>query len=171
MSDPEPPQPPQPPAGADRTHLDTGILWRVVISGTLLIALYAWAIDFVTFEGERTIYTVECAGGTWSGNRCSGRLVVGDRFRFRALKAHREVLFWTAGSSEPAGKFTDCEISGGRNWSCPANADAGRTVTLQMVHGLPVADASHRTRTLHSVPKLEWLFLRVGVGWGSTANE
>lgn len=139
----------------------------------LLFALvvYAWAVDFVTLTGERTIYTAQCRGGSWEGKRCSGSLEAGARYRFRALPAHSEVLFWTAGSPEPAGQFTDCKVESGRNWSCPANAEAGRTVTLQMLHGEPEADASHRTLELHSISKVHWMLLRVGVSLGSTANE
>jgi hypothetical protein len=132
---------------------------------------YAWAIDFVTFEGERTVYTVECSGGAWTSNRCSGRLLVGDRYRFRALPPHGEVLFWTAGSREPAGKFSNCKVDSGRNWSCPANADGSRTVTLQMEHGKPVVDAQQRTRSFHSVGKLRWMLLSICIGVGSTADQ
>lgn len=137
----------------------------------VFLAFYAWAVDFVTLEGERTIYTATCVGGAWAGNRCAGNMVAGDRIRFRALKAHHEVLFWTAGSAEPAGKLTACDVASERNWSCPASADAGRSITLQMARGRPLPDPQGRTRVFHSVPKLQWLLLRTGVGWGTTANE
>jgi hypothetical protein len=144
----------------------------LALLGLLVVtAIYAWAVDFVTLTGERTIYTANCRSGAWEGNRCTGSLEAGARYRFRALSAHAEVLFWTAGSPDPAGKFTQCKVESGRNWSCPANAEAGRTVTLQMLHGEPVADPLHRTLELHSVHKVHWLLLRAGVRLSSTANE
>ena len=42
-------------------------------------------------QGERTIYTVECQAGSWNGDRCSGQLVAGPRYRYRALPPHSEV--------------------------------------------------------------------------------
>ncbi len=144
----------------------------LTLLGLLVVLLvYAWAVDFVTLTGERTIYTATCRAGAWEGKRCSGSLEAGARYRFRALSAHAEVLFWTAGSADPAGKFTGCTIESGRNWLCPANADAGRTITLQMRHGEPVVDTARRTLELHSVSKLRWMLLRVGVSLGNTANE
>lgn len=154
---------------ASRRH-DRGI-WVGMASLLVLLSASAWSVDFITLTGERTIYTAHCRNGSWTGSRCSGLLVAGDRYRFRALKAHSEVLFWTAGSTQPAGKFTECQAESGRNWSCPPNADAARTVTLQMLHGEPVADASHRTSELHSISKLHWIVLRAGVSLGMTANE
>lgn len=137
----------------------------------LALAAYAWSVDFVTETGERAIYTADCTRGSWNGNRCDGVLVAGNRFRFRALKTHGEVLFWTVEASEPAGKFTGCDEQSGRSWSCPANADAVRTVTLKMLRGRPVPDTGRRTRPLHSVSKLQWLLLRRGISLGDTANE
>jgi hypothetical protein len=151
-----------------RIHRKTMLALVAVV---VFVVFYAWSVDFATLEGERTIYTVTCRDGAWVGNRCSGALVAGDRVRFRALKPHREVLFWVSGSAEPAGKLTDCEISSGRHWTCPSSADAARSITLQMEGGRAVADPQGRTRVLHSVPKLRWLLLRAGIGWGRTANE
>jgi hypothetical protein len=137
----------------------------------ILLALYAWIVDFVTLEGEYTIYTADCAEGAWVGHLCSGLLRPGDRFRFRATRAHREVRFWTAGAPEAAGVLSNCEISSGRSWSCPADAHTDQTITLQMVQGRPVADAQHQTRPFHSISKLRWLLLRAGIGRGNEANE
>jgi hypothetical protein len=60
----------------------------------LLLVFFIWSSDRVTLQGERTIYTVNCVNGTWDGHRCNGLLTTGPRFRYRALKAHGEVLFW-----------------------------------------------------------------------------
>jgi len=37
----------------------------------------AWATDFITPQGERTVYTAECERGTWQGAHCTGTLVAG----------------------------------------------------------------------------------------------
>jgi hypothetical protein len=142
-----------------------------LLAAILLLAFIAWAVDFVTLEGERTVYTVDCAEGAWSGNRCTGSLVVGDRYRFRALRAHREVLFWTVGSAEPAGKLTGCDVTNGRNWICPPGGDGVRSITLRMERGRPSLDKSAPGRHIHPVPKLRWLLMRMGVGWGSSADD
>src|SRR4051812_45446856 len=88
------------------------------IAGALMafvaLAFVSWASDFVTLQGERTIYTVHCADGTWRGQTCTGKLVPDGRVRFRALRAHREVLFWRAGVREPSGRLIGCDIEDGR---------------------------------------------------------
>jgi hypothetical protein len=43
-----------------------------------LVVLALWASDRITLQGERTIFTVKCDGGTWQGRRCSGRMVPGE---------------------------------------------------------------------------------------------
>lgn len=137
-----------------------------VIAGVL-----AWVTDSVTLQGERTIYTVECREGQWTAaGSCTGRLVTGDRYRFRALRAHNEVLFWRAGVQENSGRLTGCSIRDGRNWTCPPGADAARSITLEMDHGEAVRDPQSVTRPFHSVPKWRWVLLRWGGPAGSTAN-
>ncbi len=128
-----------------------------------LLLLFAWATDSVTLEGERTVYTVTCKGGTWSGTHCSGKLAAAGRYRFRALRNHSEVLFWTVGASGPSGRYTDCQVHDGRNWMCPHNPDAGRTITMQMERGMPMPDAQGRTLAFRSVPKWKWGLIRIGV--------
>jgi hypothetical protein len=145
-------------------------VWFFVAAISLLPLGTAWLTDSVTLEGERTIYTAECEGGSWSSGAvptCSGKLVAGDRFRFRALRVHSEVLFWTVGDSRrPSGKFTGCSVTDSRNWTCPGNDQSGDTITHQMVDGNPQPDSSGRTRTFHSVEKWRWLMLR---GFAPTA--
>jgi hypothetical protein len=140
-----------------------------------IVGIVAWASDVITMQGERTIYTVKCDGGSWTGVRCSGKLVAGDRYRFRALKAHGEVFFWILGSTEPSGRFTGCDVEDGRNWSCRAkatSAEAARSVTLEMVHGQPVRDpAGGPTRPFHSVSKFTWVLIGRGLWFGDTAQE
>jgi len=138
-------------------------LRRASLLGVVVLGLWpiAWATDFITADGESTVYTVECNRGVWQGKRCTGKLVAAERYRFRALKPHGEVLFWIVGSSEPSGKFTQCAIRGGRNWACKANADASRTITLEMSHGHPVVNPAANTRPFHAVSKLRWALLKI----------
>jgi hypothetical protein len=128
----------------------------------LIFAVFVWTTDRVTFQGERTIYTVDCRAGSWNGNRCSGEVVTGPRFRYRALKQRGEVLFWILGSPEPSSKLMACTIQDGRNWSCPASADAAKSVTLALSRGEPVRNAAWPTRPFHSVSKISWLLLKSG---------
>ena len=137
-------------------------VWAFLVALLIALGFAAWASDFVTMQGERTIYTVDCDGGQWQGDRCSGKVRAGTRYRYRALKPHNEVIFWTVGTNEPSGKFNDCTIQDGRNWACKACADASRSITLQMAHGKPVVDASLGTRPFRAVSKWRWLLLRRG---------
>lgn len=136
----------------------------------LLFAFWMWLTDFVTVQGESTVYTVECQGGSWHADTCTGRLVPGDRYRFRALRLRGEVLFWRVGVSEPSGRFTRCVIQDGRNWTCPPSADAGRTIALGVVRGHAMHDPSGRTLPFHAVQKWRWLLLEAGLAAGSRAD-
>lgn len=141
------------------------------VTATLaVVAAMAWASDTVTLQDERTIYTVECRQGSWQAQHCSGRLVTADRFRFRALKARGEVLFWRVGAAEPSGKFTDCQVQDGRNWNCRPTAETSGTVAHEIVHGRPIADTSGLAQPLHAVPKWKWWLLRRGISIGNDAN-
>ena len=116
-------------------------------------------------QGERTIYTVECRDGAWAGERCAGKLVVGQRYRYRALTPHKEVIFWTVGTEDPSGKFGECAIQDGRNWVCKPNGDAPRSITLQMADGVPIANSA--TRPFRAVSKWRWMLLKRGFGAGA----
>jgi hypothetical protein len=146
----------------------------LVVAGSLFVFVFGawgWATDFLTRQGERTVYTAQCKQGRWIADRCSGKLVAGERYRFRALKRHGEVLFWTVGASAPSGRYTECRIASGRAWSCPANADAARTITMEMAAGIPVPDRQGRTRVFHLVSKPRWLMLRYVSGRGDGGGE
>lgn len=136
----------------------------------VLVGVLAWAGDYVTLQGERTVYTVACEQGTWNGERCTGKLAAAGRYRFRALRAHREVLFWVVGSTEPSGRFTDCDIKDGRNWTCKPSAESARTITLAMAKGRPVPNPAAETRAFHSVSKVRWLLLKYGIALGDSAD-
>jgi hypothetical protein len=138
----------------------------MAIPAVLCFAFFIWTTDKVTLQGERTIYTVDCRNGAWESNRCSGKLAAGPRFRYRALKAHGEVLFWVLGSQERSAKLTGCTIQDGRNWTCPASADAPKSLTLALSRGEPVRDPTWPTLTFHSTSKVDWILLRFGFGVG-----
>ena len=145
--------------------------WIAILAIVALIASTLWLTDTVTLQDERTVFTVACVQGDWQGERCSGSLVAAQRYRFRALKAHREVIFWRVGVAEESGKLTDCQIQDGRNWICHANADAGRSIVLELRHGQPIADAAGRTRPFHAVAKWRWWLLRWGLPAGREADS
>ena len=127
----------------------------VIMFGAML-----WSVDFITLQGEWTIYTVECKQGIWNGEQCTGKLAASDRYRFRALKRRKEVLFWVVGSTEPSGRLTPCEIESRSNWVCKASADSPRSITLVMSKGHAVPDPTVNTRPFHAVPKLKWTLLK-----------
>lgn len=146
-------------------------LWPIALAALAVVAAIVWLSDNVTRQGERTIYTVDCRDGAWQDLQCTGRLVAAGRYRFRALKPHREVVFWTVGTTEPSGKFTDCDIEDGRNWVCKPTADAMRTITLKMSKGVPVRDSSGRVKSYHAVAKWRWLLLQWGIPVGTNADD
>jgi len=134
----------------------------VAIPVLLFFVFLIWSTDRVTLQGERTIYTAECRSGSWNGNRCSGQIVAGPRFRYRALKLRGEVLFWVLGSKEPSAKLTGCTIQDGRNWTCPASADAPKSLTLALAGGEPLRNEAWPTRPFRSTSKVGWLLLNFG---------
>ncbi|MES2950681.1 MAG: hypothetical protein V4858_19280 [Pseudomonadota bacterium] len=138
----------------------------IAASLLILIVYFIWTTDKITFQGERTVYTVNCANGAWDGKRCTGEMTAGPRYRFRALKARGEVLFWVLGNNEPSAKLTGCSIQDGRNWTCPVTADAKQSITLGLASGDPLVNPAWPTRPLYSVSKMTWIFL--DNGWSVT---
>ena len=133
----------------------------VILVAAGLLALMAWMTDFVTAQGEWTLYGATCEGGEWRRQDCSGTLRAGDRFRFRALKAHGEVLYWTVGAATPpSGKLVRCTIRDGRSWGCPAQAVTPAPVTFELREGEPVLDSTRALAPAHFVPKWRWILLR-----------
>ena len=134
------------------------------------LALMAWATDFVTSPGEWTVYTASCSGGVWREARCTGTIQADKRYRFRALKAHREVLYWVAGESGESGRYLNCDVQDGRTWECPPDAARKvRTITHRMVRGFPMVDLGIDTIEYHQVPKWKWELLRMGIRFGGSA--
>ena len=146
-------------------------IWLSVIAILTIGLVLGWGSDVVTLQGERTVYTLECVDGQWQGASCGGQLAAGNRYRFRALKAHEEVVFWTSGASGPSGKFSDCKIEDGRNWSCPPGTQANLTITMEIRGGIPVADASGKTQSYHAVSKWRWYLAKWGLPIGSSADN
>ena len=132
--------------------------------------LVAWLNDFVTLHGAKTVYTADCAKGTWRDGFCSGTLVAGDRYRFKVLKTRSEVIFWTSGSAEPSGKLTPCVIESAKDWSCIPSATIPRAIIQAMKHGQPVAEPGDLARSYHPVPKWKWLLLDFGFPYLHEAN-
>ena len=143
----------------------------IVLLGFVALGVFAWSTDKITSQGERTVYTVECVQGAWEGEHCTGRLAPGKRYRFRALKSHREVLFWTLGDQAgPSGRYSECSIVDGHNWSCNANPDSARTIAHQFMNGRPVEDPNVPMIHVHQIPKWKWVLLDVGIPVGSDAS-
>ena len=136
--------------------------WAIISLAIAILGVFVWAIDSITFQGERTIYTARCQGGNWVEDACTGELVAADRYRFRALKAKNEVMFWTAGSPQPSGKLTQCTVEDGRNWSCKPSPDAIKSITLQIKKGAAIAGPTGSTLPFHAVSKWKWFLLRYG---------
>jgi len=126
----------------------------------VMIGVFLWGIDFITLQGEWTVFTVECKQGEWQGDRCTGDLAASDRYRFRTLKRRGEVLFWVLGSTEPSGRLAPCEIENRSNWTCKPSADSPRSITLAMVKGRAVSDPAAGTRPFHAASKLKWMLLK-----------
>ena len=146
-------------------------LWLYGIAGLLMLVGLMWASDWITLQSERTVYTAGCKGGAWQSAHCSGELVDGPRYRFRALRSHNEVLFWIVGSGQPSGRLAPCAVTNGRNWTCNAGPDAPRTITLQMSFGRPVPSPGVPPQPFHAVPKWRWWLLRCGIGLGHDAEN
>ncbi len=130
-----------------------------------------WATDFVTRDSEWTIYTARCDGGAWTGDVCGGTMKAGDRHRFRALKAHREVLYWTAGETGESGRYLKCQIRDGRNWICPGDRQGPPAIATKMVHGIPDETPSAEAAAVHRIPKWKWELLSHGLPAGRTASN
>jgi hypothetical protein len=145
--------------------------WIIAAACIGVLGFLAWASDFITLQGERTIYTAGCQDGVWEGDRCTGKLVAAERYRFRALKAHNEVLFWTVGSPVPSGKFTRCAVTNGRYWICEPNGDASATVTREIRHGKPVSHPGDNTRPFHQISKFRWMLLQYGISVSNTVSS
>ena len=138
-------------------------IWTVLSLIIGAFAVFVWSIDYVTPQGERTIYAAQCRGGSWVDDRCTGTLAAAERYKFRALKAKREVVYWIAGSAEPSAKLTECMIQDGRNWSCKASSASPKSITFEMKRGVAIHDPTGNAQPFHAVPKWKWFLLEYGI--------
>ena len=148
--------------------MNTRVFFVTLLVLLIAVTTAAWATDFVTLESEWTIYTANCSSA-WQANHCTGKLLPGDRHRFRALKAHREVLYWTAGDMGESGRFVRCDIMDGRNWACPANPGSPPAITRRMVRGIPDPDKDADRLPFHRIAKVRWVALTYGIPVGGSA--
>ena len=143
----------------------------VLIVALLLIAIgLVWASDRITLQGERTIFAVNCEAGQWDGDRCTGTLVPGERYAFRASNSRREVLHWIRGSQSPSGKYSDCSVKDRDNWSCELRIDQRPFMTRAMVNGVLTNVCAQAAGSFHWVEKWKWWVLRLGIArfhWAS----
>ena len=146
---------------------------RRIVFGAIIVALLAallWISDQITLQGERTIYTVDCQQGVWEGLHCTGSLVAGKRYRYRASRSRHEVVFWIAGSSSPSGKYTDCDVHDRGNWSCNATLETTPSITQEMLNDRAIHGPNGVTIPFHAVPKWKWWALRAGIRFFAEAD-
>jgi hypothetical protein len=145
-----------------------------VLSVVLLLTFVAllWGSDRITMQGERTVYTVDCDRGTWDGKVCTGKLVPGKRYAFRASISRHEVVYWERGSSAPSGKYPDCKVADRDNWSCKVATDSTpKTIALEMSKGRPTRTGGEHVLPFHSVPKWKWWLIDAGVRVFTQADD
>jgi hypothetical protein len=145
--------------------------WFVALFVVTALAIVIWASDKISYEGERTVYSVRCEQGVWQRWRCTGRLAAGDRYRFKASKSRQDVLYWVVGSSAPSGKYTDCKVADRGNWTCAQPVDQPPTIARAMVNDRPTRDESGTMLPFHAVPKWQWWLLDVGVHVTKNATD
>lgn len=137
--------------------------WLFVALVLLALGVIAWASDRIGYQGERTIYTVQCRDGAWSGVRCTGTLAAGERYRFLASRSRQEVLFWIVGSAAPSGKYAQCTVADRGNWNCRIVPGEASTIIHAMADGKPVPSDATGKPTFHAVRKWQWWLLNLGV--------
>lgn len=113
-------------------------------------------------EGERTLYTVQCSEGQWSGRACTGRLMAARSYRYEARPGAHEVVFSVDAAPSQRRRLAPCEVRDARNWSCAAGNDSASSVTLTMVCG-QATDPAPPALGLRVVPKLQWWRLKAGL--------
>jgi hypothetical protein len=147
---------------------------RKWLLGFLLVAFIAailWGSDWITLQGERTVYTVRCDDGVWQGTKCTGRLAAGDRHAFRASRSRNEVVYWIRESKAPSGKYSDCMVKDRDNWTCNVHADQKPAITYEMVHGKPTHTDMKEIMPFHAVPKWEWWLMKAGCWFFHNASN
>jgi len=126
------------------------------------LALLVWALDRVTFQGERVLYSVTCTGGAWQQGVCTGRMHAADRYAFRASLRRQEVIAWVIGSPARSRTYTQCDVKSRDRWACTAPAPEAPNARLHMAKGRTRCDAES-AQPVHVVAKWKWYLLRTGV--------
>ncbi len=145
--------------------------WLLGFALLAIIAFILWGSDWITLQGERTIYTVRCDQGVWEGTKCTGRLLPGDRHAFRASRTRNEVIYWIRESRAPSGKYTDCMVKDRDNWTCNVRIDQEPAITYEMSKGKPTHTAMSEIMPFHAVPKWEWWLMKVGCRFFHNASN
>jgi len=99
----------------------------------------------------------------WEGNRCTGTLVPGPRYAFRASPRRHEVLYWVRGSEAPSVTFTGCDVSNRDNWRCAAPPGQPQAIANEMRDGRPARNGDGPAARFHHVPKWKWWAIRSGI--------
>ncbi|MEP6655820.1 MAG: hypothetical protein ABJC33_01210 [Betaproteobacteria bacterium] len=136
----------------------------------VLVIVLIWTTDAITLEGERTIYTLQCNNGEWKDGKCTGTVTAGDRYRFRALKTKREVLFWTVGASTPSDKYTGCTVRNRDHWSCTTFPTEKSVPPYEMAGGRLRSPGNSAALPLHMARKWRWWLLHMGLPASGSAT-
>jgi hypothetical protein len=145
--------------------------WAIlVVALVVVLSVAVWASDRISYDGERTIYTVHCENGAWDGLRCNGKLTAAERYRFRASKSKQEVLYWIVGSPVPSGKYTNCAVKDRGNWSCKVGIDQPPTIAFAIIDDRPISTDTGPVLPFYAVRKWKWWLLRVGVRISNKAD-
>jgi hypothetical protein len=139
------------------------VKWLALAFAVTVLGMAIWSSDKISYEGERTIYSVRCEQGVWEGWRCTGRLAAADRYRFRASKSRQEVLYWVVGSSAASGKYTNCKVVDRGNWTCALPVGQLPTITHEMAQGRPMPDEGAGMLPFRAVSKVQWWLLDIGL--------
>ena len=137
-------------------------IWITALVVAIAVALLVWALDRVTFQGERVLYSVTCTGGAWQQGVCTGKMHAADRYAFRASLRRQEVIAWVIGSTARSHTYTQCEVKSRDRWACAASAPEAPNARLQMAKGRTRCDAES-AQPVHVVAKWKWYLLRTGV--------
>ena len=128
----------------------------VTLALVLCAGFLVWASDRVTLQGERTIFTVDCKGGEWRDGHCTGAVVPGARYAFRASVSRQEVLYWVRGTQSPFGKLSNCQVKDRDNWTCTVPTGPDSTITEAMIKGQPTSGCGGLPMPLHRTSKWRW---------------
>lgn len=145
---------------------------KVLTAVVVLLALagFIWSTDRITFQGERTVYTVTCDGGAWIDTHCTTKLSAGARYTFRASRSRQEVLYWVVGSNTPSGRYGNCRVENRGNWSCSVAPEQPRTITVEMKNDKPTRPDHGASPLFHTVPKWKWWAIFYGIKHFTDAN-